>query len=708
MRSLLLLSTAIVLAMPAAAQDRHPPASDTYHGVTVTDRYRWLERGDDPAVKAWVTAQNARSRAYLDAVPMRPAIAAELDRIERAFSIADAGVVEAGGRLFAFTYYPGAQQPKLSTLALSGDPATRRTVLDPLQANPDGSVAMDWFEPSPDGRIVAVSLSRNGSEDGTLHLFDVESGRELEAPIPHVQFPTGGGSLAWTADGKGFWYTRYPGDGAPEADRHFNQQAYFHRLGSDAARDPLVLATRDGLPRTAEIFLSNPSGAGEALASVQLGDGGEWQHFLLSPSGARLAIPYDAKVKAATLDRDGTIYAISVKDALGGKLLRYGAGEAAPTTLLPEGKTALVTDPVNQAIVATADRLYVAAIDGGPTVITSLGKDGRDVRTLDIPAVSSASGMVAMPGGDLLYRVRSYVAPSRSLIWKPALGRSVETPLRVTSPLDMSDFEVERVFATSKDGTKVPITLITQKGAARDGRIPTLLYGYGGYGVSLTPSYLNPLAYMIVKAGGAYAIANIRGGGEYGERWHREGMLTRKQNVFDDFAAAAAWLKANRVTSTERLALMGGSNGGLLMGATLTQHPDIAKAVVSEVGIYDMLRVELDPNGSFNVSEFGTVKDPAQFRALYAYSPLHHVRQGVRYPAVFMATGDNDGRVNPLHSRKFTAALQASGTTAPVYLRTSAKMGHGQGSSLDERVALEADVGAFLFDQLGLRWPPAG
>jgi prolyl oligopeptidase len=375
--------------------------------------------------------------------------------------------------------------------------------------------------------------------------------------------------------------------------------------------------------------------------------------------------------------------------------------------LLPEGKIALVTDPVDEAIVVSGDRLYLSAIDGGPTVIMSLGKDGRGLRTLDVPPVSSASQMVAMPGGDLLYRVRSYTHPSRVLLWKPALGRSIETPITLTSPLDMSDFAVERVFATSKDGTKVPMTLVTKKGAKRDGRIPTLLYGYGGYGVNLSPGFLNLMAYMIVKAGGAYAIANIRGGGEYGERWHQQGMLTRKQNVFDDFAAAAEWLKSNKVTSTDKLAIMGGSNGGLLMGATMTQHPDIAKAVVSEVGIYDMLRVELDPNGSFNVSEFGSVKDPAQFKALYAYSPLHHVRAGVQYPAVFLATGDNDGRVNPMHSRKFAAALQASGSGAPVYLRTSAKAGHGHGSSLDESIALEADVAAFLFDQLGLRWPPA-
>ena len=278
--------------------------------------------------------------------------------------------------------------------------------------------------------------------------------------------------------------------------------------------------------------------------------------------------------------------------------------------------------------------------------------------------------------------------------------------MKTASPMDFSAFEVTRQFATSKDGTRVPITLIARRGLVRDGSTPTILYGYGGYGLSETPGLLQPSDYLWLKAGGAYAVANIRGGGEYGDAWHTAGNLTHKQNVFDDFAAAADYLKAQRVTSTDKLALMGGSNGGLLMGATLTQHPGIAHAVVSMVGIYDMLRVELAPNGAFNVSEFGTVKDPDQFRALYAYSPLHHVRPGVRYPALFMATGDNDGRVNPLHSRKFAAALQASGSPAPVFLRTSSKAGHGMGSSLDEYVALRADATTFLLDQFGLAWPP--
>ena len=699
-----LIVTGATAQTPAATTaTSHATAYDSYHGVRVADPWRWLEKGDDPAVKAWVEKQNARTRAYLDALPDRNAIAAELKRIETSFSIADGGIVPAGDRLFALTFFPGAQQPVLSTLALSGDPATRRAILDPAKLSTDGSVSMDWFTPSPDGRLVAVSLSSNGSEIGTLHVYDVASGKEVEAPIADVQRPGGGGSLAWRADGKGFWYTRYPGTDAPAEERDFNQQAYFHAIGSDAARDTLVLATKDGLPRTAEIFLSNIDGASSALASVQLGDGGEWQHFLLSPTGATMVAGYDAKIKTAALARDGTVYGISVAGAPNGQIVRIAPGAKNPSVIVPASKTAFVTNE----IVVSGNRLFAVTIDGGPNRIESYALDGSDRRTIDTPPVSSASGLAAMPGGDVLYRVRSYLEPSHSMLWQAKTGRSVTTPLRVISPMDLSGFEVARVFATSKDGTKVPISLITRKGYKADGKMPVVLYGYGGYGINLSPISLPPAGYLWLKAGGAYAIANIRGGGEYGDAWHTAGMLIRKQNVFDDFAAAADYLKAHKITSTDRLALMGGSNGGLLMGATVTQHPGIAHAVISSVGIYDMLRVELDPNGVFNISEFGTVKDPAQFRALQAYSPLHHVTKGAHYPAMFLDTGDNDGRVNPMHSRKFVAALQASGTKAPVYLRTTAKAGHGIGSSLDESIALETDMTAFLFDQFGLTWPPA-
>jgi prolyl oligopeptidase len=690
---------------PASAQ-QHPIAADAFHGVTVADPYRWLEDGAAAEVTQWVTEQNERTRKYLDALPGRTAIANELIRVAKATATYDAFVRQTGGRLFALTFNPGAQQPQLVTLSLSGDPNSRKVILDPARLATDGSVAMDFFEPSPDGRLVAVSLSLNGSEDGTLHVFETNSGRETGAPIGHVQYPTAGGSVAWNPASTGFWYTRYPGNSVPEAERHFNQQVYYHELSKDSASDRLVLAVADGLPRTAEIFLDNRYGHRSALASVQLGDGGDWQHFILSPTAAQRVAGYEEKIKAAVLAADGAFFGISIKDAANGKLVRllppYRQGTL--RTIVGETTQALTTEANNRAIAISGRRLFVGAVDGGPTVIKSFDFNGKSPLLLASPPVSTAAAFEAMPGGDLLYRVRSYLAPSRSMLWQSRTGRSVETPLRIQTPLDLSGFEVRRLFAISKDGTPVPMSVITRKGFVPDGSAPLMLYAYGGYGINQSPGFIGTEWYLLLKGGSSVAIGNIRGGGEYGDRWHREGMLTRKQNVFDDFAAVAQHLITQKYTNSKRLALTGASNGGLLMGAVLTQHPDLARAVVSEVGIYDMLRFEIDPNGSFNTTEFGSVKDAEQFRALLAYSPQQHVKEGQQYPAIFLSAGDNDGRVNPLHSRKFAAALQASGTQRPVYLRTSAKSGHGIGSSLDETVALNADITAFLFDQLGLDW----
>jgi prolyl oligopeptidase len=287
--------------------------------------------------------------------------------------------------------------------------------------------------------------------------------------------------------------------------------------------------------------------------------------------------------------------------------------------------------------------------------------------------------------------------------YRLADGRSVPTALKVTSPVHFDDMEVRRVFATSKDGTRVPVNIIARKGIALDRSHPALLYAYGGYGVTSSPACLGPLRRVWFDAGGVYAIANIRGGGEYGEEWHQQGMLTRKQNVFDDFIASAEYLMKEGYTTAGRLAIRGGSNGGLLMGAVLTQRPELFRAVVAQVGIFDMLRVELDPNGEFNVTEFGTVRNPEQFRALYAYSPYHNVKDGVRYPAVLLSTGENDGRVNPMQSRKMAARLQAAtASDHPVFFITTGAGGHGIGSPLALRIDQDTDVLVFLFDQLGM------
>ena len=285
----------------------------------------------------------------------------------------------------------------------------------------------------------------------------------------------------------------------------------------------------------------------------------------------------------------------------------------------------------------------------------------------------------------------------------PGQLQSTKTALASTSPVSFSDIEVTREFAPSTNGAKVPLNIIRRKGTKLDGTNPTLLYGYGGYGLSMSPTF-DFTRRLWFDRGGVYVVANIRGGGEFGEEWHKAGNLTNKQNVFDDFAAAAKYLIDQKYTSSDKLAMLGGSNGGLLMGALLTQHPDLMRAVVSAVGIYDMLRVELAPNGAFNVTEFGTVKNEDQFKALYAYSPYHHVNDGTKYPAILMMTGANDGRVAPYHSRKMTARLQeANKSDHPILLRTSTSSGHGIGTALSERIKQTADINSFLFDQLGMK-----
>jgi prolyl oligopeptidase len=526
-----------------------------------------------------------------------------------------------------------------------------------------------------------------------------------------VQFPTAGGSLAWMADGKGFWYTRYPEHSQPESEWHFNQSAYLHMLGTDAAKDKLVLSAKDGIPRTAEIFLSNAEAGKAALASVQWGDGGQWLHFVLSPDGKtrKIAEYEDRVIGGAVIAKDGTVYGVSRKDAPMGKVVKlaapYTGGLAKASVIVPAKTDGAIVDggQSDAPLVLANGKLFVTRIAGGPNSVGIYDLAGKDLGALDVPPISSVSNIAALPGGDVLYDVNGYTEPPHYLRWSAATMTSAPTALKMTTSVSYADTQVKQIFATSKDGTKVPVTLVMNKGTQLNGKNPLLLYGYGGYGVNMTPGFSAARTRMLLDGGVIYALANIRGGGEYGETWHTQGMLTNKQNVFDDFAASAETLIKLGYTSHDKLALQGGSNGGLLMGAEITQHPDLAKAVISQVGIYDMLRVELDPNGAFNITEFGTVKDPAQFKALYAYSPYHHVVKGTPYPAVLLMTGANDGRVNPFHSRKFAAALQAATSSkAPILLRTSASSGHGQGSSLDEVIAQQTDMTMFLFDQLGV------
>ncbi len=686
-----------------------PVASDTFFGTKVQDPYRWLENPADPKVQAWSDAEDARARAYLDALPVRAGLHRLVETIMSKTSPAYRGLYPAGGKIFATYNQPPKQQPMVAVLGLDADPASARVVVDPNVLDPSGHTAIDWWVPSPDGSKVAVSLSQNGSEDGTLHVFDVATGKDSGLLIPRVQFPTAGGSLAWRRDGSGFWYTRFPGADEPAERQNFYQQVFYHTLGADPAKDSYV-AGRD-FPKVAEIALSNAQSPGPVLMSVANGDGGEFAQYVIGEDGSVTQVTADAdKAIAGAFGPDGTLYLVSRQNAPRGQLLALAPGDRKlgdAHVLVPqddgviEGGGEFGGAPVT----VTKEALYLRELVGGPSRVVAYGHDGKRLADLPLPPVAAVSEVAAVTDAQVLYSVTTYLTPPVFERYDEATHQASASKLFETSPASFTDAVVTRGYATSKDGTKVPLNIVSLKTAKRDGHNPTLLYGYGGYSVSEVPRYLGALGRSWLDGGGVIAFANLRGGGEYGEAWHDAGALTHKQNVFDDFNACANYLVAQQWTTASRLAALGGSNGGLLMGAMMTQHPQSFRAIVSLVGIYDMLRVELDPNGAFNTTEFGTVKNQAQFNAMLAYSPYQHVRPGA-YPAIFMATGTHDGRVNPLHSRKMIAALQADNASKrPILLSINSHAGHGIGSSMSIRVDQMSDYLAFLFDQLHMTLP---
>ena len=690
------LALANLPAIEPSPQTPKKPVSDEYHGTIVEDPYQWLEKDDDIEVKAWSDAQNQRTRDYVDKLPDRAAIEKQLTEWYAKTSPSYSSLVSRPGILFAMKFQPPKQQPLLVTLASADDPKSEKVVLDPNALDAKGTTAIDWFVPSRDGKRVAVSLSTGGSEDGTLHIYETATGKALPDTIAHVQYPTAGGSAAWNADGTGIYYTRFPRKGErPEADLNFYQQIYFHKLGTADTEDTYSIGK--DFPRIAEIVLEASRDGRYILATVANGDGGDFAHYLLGADATWKQITqFSDQIKAARLGRDNALYLLSRAGAPRGKVLRLPLDT-------PELKNAVEIVPAGEAvieqIVPTADAVYVGDLLGGPSQIRRFGLDGKGETIIPIPKISAVQEMLALEDNSLLFRDVSYTEPAAWFHCEHGKINPVKTALRSTSPVSFGDIEVTREFATAKDGTKIPLNIIFRKGMKRDGQNPTLLYGYGGYGISMSPNF-DFTRRLWFDRGGAYVVANIRGGGEFGEDWHKAGNLTKKQNVFDDFAAAAEYLIKQKYTRPEKLAIQGGSNGGLLMGAMITQHPDLMRAVVSSVGIYDMLRVELAPNGAFNVTEFGTVTDPAQFRALYAYSPYHHVVDGTKFPSILMMTGANDGRIAPYHSRKMIARLdEANKAGNPILLRTSSSAGHGIGTALSERIKQSADIYAFLFGQ---------
>lgn len=717
--------------MVAAAR---APVVHEYFGTKVTDDYEWLEDGKSAETATFTAAQNALARAHLDALPGRAVVRARVAELLGASAANYLDVHPMAGSLFVLVAQPPKQQPVLVVRAESAEAASERVILDPNVLDPSGKTTIDFFVPSPDKKRVAVSLSKNGSESGDVHVYDVATGKEQGDVLTRVYGGTAGGSVAWNADGTGLYYTRYPRAGErAEADLGFYQHVYAHKLGTPESKDRYVLGKE--FPRIAETELARSDDGKVVLVSIANGDGGEYAHHLLrtgaGAGGAPITLSRFAdEIVVAELGPDGKVWCVSRKGAPRGKVVFFSPPYDKPAeTFLSEG------DGVIENLVITKSALYLVEVTGGPSrvrrvplgvtpeplahgtskkkhagkktqpITVPAGARGVASAELPIPAVSNVTSTKRI-GDDLLVRIESYLEPPTWYRYRAGAHRLVKTAMAKAPPADMSDVEVVRETCTSKDGTKVPMTVLRRKGTKLDGSNPALLTGYGGFGVSLKPR-LRPWYRAWLDQGGVLAVANLRGGGELGAVWHDAGKLTKKQNVFDDFAACAKSLVELGYTSPSRLAATGRSNGGLLMGAEIVQQPGLFRAVVSGVGIYDMLRVELHPNGAFNVTEYGTVKDEAQFRALRAYSPLHNVKDGTAYPAVLFTTGANDPRVDPYHSRKMTARLQAATSSdRPVLLLASSDTGHGMGTPLGVEIDETTDMLAFLLRELAVEIKP--
>jgi prolyl oligopeptidase len=670
---------------------------DTYHGQKVPDDYRWLEDPLDSTVIAWTRAQNELTRSLLDQSPSRTALRTRLRELYEGSAITYQRVVLRGS-FFALKTQPPRQQPFLVSFDSPTDLSRERVIVDPNEIDHQGGTTIDFFAPSRDGELVAVSMSRDGSENGTLSIYETSTGMKLRDEIPRVNFATASGSAVWNADGSGIYYTRYPSEGErADDDLHFYQQVYFHRIGTAPSNDTYVIGK--DFPNIAEIALQMSDDGRHLLASVAIGDGGDFLLYLRGPSGTwtELADAEDG-ITRACFSNDGKLYLISKNGAPHGCVLSVSLSSPSlgrADTVVRESNASI------EQILATPGYLYLLDVIGERNQIRVYDRRTKEfMNLLPSPPLATLDGLSRAEGDQVLYGTETYFEPLAYYRYDPAANGTTRTHLADRTRIRFEECEAVSETARSNDGTEIPMTVLRKKGTPLDGTAPVVLYGYGGFGISLTPDFAVRRKVWLDN-GGVYVIAHIRGGGEFGENWHREGMLLKKQNVFDDFIACARRLIDLHYTSPARLAIEGASNGGLLMGAVLTQRPDLFRCVISRVGIYDMLRKERFPNGVFNITEYGTVADAAHFKALYAYSPYHRVTNDVAYPAVLLMTGEHDGRVDPANSRKMAARLQAATSSSyPILLRTDAASGHGIGSSLDEEIAGEVDIFSFLCDQL--------
>jgi prolyl oligopeptidase len=678
---------------------RRDDVVDDYHGTKVPDPYRWLEDPDSAETRAWIAAQNAVTFRFLESIPERSAIKERLTRLwnyER-YTLP----WKDGDRYFIFRNDGLQNQNVLYTMpSLDAEP---RVLLDPNLLSPDGTVALSSVSVSEDGRRLAYSLSQAGSDWQTWHVRDVETGEDLPDTLTWSKFS----GAAWTHDHAGFFYCRFPAPENEATETNYFQTLHYHRLGESQDDDALIYERRDEKewsfgPAVTEDgrYLVIHVGRGTDpknqvfYRDLQSGDG----------SVVELITGFDAAYDF--IGSDGTLFWFRTDlDAARGRIILVDIARPEREhwrELVPEAEETL------EGVGFVGDRLFAAYLKDAHSLVRVYSRDGAFEREVDLPGIGTVMGFHGRRmDTETFYVFTGFTTPGTIYRYDVTTGESTLFR-RPRVDFDPDAYETKQVFYTSKDGARIPMFITHRKGLALDGRNPTYLYGYGGFNISLTPAF-SPSNALWLELGGVYAVANLRGGGEYGEEWHLAGTKLQKQNVFDDFIAAAEWLIANGYTSTPKLAIGGRSNGGLLVGAAMTQRPDLFGAALPGVGVMDMLRFHTFTIGWAWTSDYGSSEDPDEFKALYAYSPLHNIRPGTAYPATLIVTADHDDRVVPAHSFKFAATLQAAQAgDAPILIRIETDAGHGGLTPITKMIEEQTDEWAFLVRVLAMERPEQG
>ena len=693
--SLMGCTTTSPLRYPVA---RKTDQTDDYHGVKVADPYRWLEDDNSAETKAWVEAQNKVTFDYLGRIPERQAIK---ERLTKLWNYERYGVpFKQGGRYF-YAKNDGLQNQSVLYTMASLD-ASPELLLDPNKLSPDGTVALGGYAISDDGNLMAYGLSSAGSDWQEWKVRDVRTAQDLPDHINWVKFS----GASWTKDGKGFFYSRYdePTEQTKLTKANYFHKLYYHRLGTPQSEDRLVYHRPDhkdwnfggGVTDDGHYLVISASQGTDPKNRVLYQD-------LQQPDAPVVELLMDFDADYTFIDNDGPVFWFSTDlNAPRHRVIAIDITKPARENwreIIPQASETLTS------VGAVNNQFVCVYLKDAHSQVKVFGLDGAFAREVTLPGIGSAGGF----GGkrtdtETFYSFTSFTSPGNIFRYdmKTATSAVYRQPKVAFNP---DDYETRQVFYASKDGTRVPMFITHKKGLKLDGKNSTLLYGYGGFNISLTPSFsVANLAWM--EMGGVYALPNLRGGGEYGEEWHQAGTKLKKQNVFDDFIAAAEWLIANKYTSARKLAISGGSNGGLLVGACLTQRPDLFGATLPAVGVMDMLRFHKFTIGWAWTSDYGSSEEADQFKALRAYSPLHNIRPGTKYPPTLITTADHDDRVVPAHSFKFAAALQAAQAgRAPTLIRVETRAGHGAGKPTTKLIEEAADKLAFLVHELRVEAP---